>query len=195
MGSFPLGVILSTLLFAVLHVNPLGLFKGGDAAKDALVLVLYQIVTGSVFAALFVLTQNLAVPIIAHALFDFYVFFGTHLTVTTQMEYAREESRMPIAPQSIEAKWRSQRGDKFLLGARESFYLADSNRDGELSREELRIALYSYGIRLSSDESAIVAQAADRDSSGTIDFGEFLEFIGPTGSPGKAIKNSLLGVS
>jgi membrane protease YdiL (CAAX protease family) len=196
LDSLPASIVLSTLLFAVLHINPIALFRGGgEGAKDAAVLVAYQIVTGSVFAALLLLTDNLAVPIIAHALFDCYVFFATHLQVTSQMQYARSEALMPVAPAGVEAKWRQRRGDGFLLVARESFYLADSNRDGVLSRPELRIALYSYGIRLTAEESAAVTRAADRDRSGAIDFGEFLEYVGPSGSPGNAIKNSLLGVN
>lgn len=129
----------------MLHVNPIGLFKGGQAARDAAVLVAHHFVTGSIFATLFLLTNNLAVPIIAHALFDLCVFYGTHLQVTTQMECALNKALMPVAPASLEAKWRGQRGDKFLRGARESSCLADSNRDGVLLREELRIALCSYG--------------------------------------------------
>ena len=194
-SSLAVGFVLSTLLFAALHVNPLSLFKGGEGFKDALVLITYQLVTGSIFAALFVLTNNLAVPIVAHILYDCYVFCAAHLQVTTQMEYARNESLMPVAPSGTEAKWRKKRGEKFLLGARESFYLADANRDGVLSREEVRIALYSYGIRLTADESARVTQAADTDQSGTVSFAEFLEFVGPSGNPAKAIKSSLLGVN
>jgi len=193
--SLPVGIALSTLLFAVLHVNPLGLLKGRQAALDAAVLVAYQLVTGSVFCGLFLLTHNLAVPIISHAIFDGYVFLGTHLVVTTQMEYAQNQALMPVAADRVEAKWRRERGDEFLMECKETFYLADSNRDGVLSRQELRIALYSYGIRLTPDESETVARTADADDSGTIDFPEFLEFVGPTGSAGKAIKSSLLGTT
>jgi len=192
-GSLPTAVALSTLLFAVLHANPLSFFQGRESAQDALVLISYQILTGSVFAALLLLTGNLAVPVISHSLFDFYVFFFTHITVTTQIQYAANEASMPIAPRSIEAKWQAKRGEEFLIGCKETFYLSDTNRDGVLSREELRIALYSYGMRLSKADSAIVASAADTDRSGAIDFGEFLEYVGPSGSPSKAIKGSLLG--
>ena len=143
-GNLPLAVTLSTLIFAVLHVNPLGFFNGKEAAQDAAVLVRYQILTGSIFATLYVFTGNLAVPIVAHALFDFYVFFFTHLNVTTQMEYAANEAAMPVAPRGVEAKWKAERGEQFITGCKETFYLADTNRDGVLSREELRIALYSY---------------------------------------------------
>ena len=62
-SSLPVGFVFSTLLFAALHVNPFSLFKGGKGFKDAVVLIAYQLVTGSIFAALFVLTNNLAVPI------------------------------------------------------------------------------------------------------------------------------------
>mmetsp|Transcript_6077 Transcript_6077/g.11914 ORF Transcript_6077/g.11914 Transcript_6077/m.11914 type:complete len:390 (+) Transcript_6077:86-1255(+) len=196
MESLPVAVALSTVIFAVLHVNPIALFRGGkEGAKDAAVLIVYQLLTGTCFALLYVLTGNLAVSVLTHAFFDFYVFYGTHLIVTTQMDYARDQSLMPVATGSLESKWQKKRGDKFVLGARETFYLADSNRDGELSREELRIALYSYGIKLSEEQSVAVAQAADTDQSGTIDFGEFLDFVGPSGSPAKAIKSSLLGVN
>ena len=85
------------------------------------------------------------------------------------------------------------RDTRFVKQAAETFYLADTNQDGVLSREELRIAVASYGINLSQQQSAAVTAAADTDMSGAIDFGEFLDFVGPTGSPGKAIKNSLLG--
>ena len=50
-SSLPVGFVLSTLLFAALHVNPLSLFKGGEGFKDAVVLIAYQLVTGSIFAA------------------------------------------------------------------------------------------------------------------------------------------------
>ena len=65
---------------------------------------------------------------------------------------------------------------------------------GVVSRKELRIALYSYGVRLSGGESAAVLRAADADESGGVDFSEFLEFVGPSGDAAAAIKRALLGV-
>eukprot|EP00579_Thalassiosira_antarctica_P032576 CAMPEP_0202001630 /NCGR_PEP_ID=MMETSP0905-20130828/7689_1 /ASSEMBLY_ACC=CAM_ASM_000554 /TAXON_ID=420261 /ORGANISM="Thalassiosira antarctica, Strain CCMP982" /LENGTH=397 /DNA_ID=CAMNT_0048558363 /DNA_START=93 /DNA_END=1286 /DNA_ORIENTATION=+ len=196
LAGLPAGAILSTLIFAALHVNPLSLFTGGkEGLADGLVLLVYQLITGSAFCLLYLLSGNLAVPIITHALYDLYTFYNTHLVVTTQMQYANENKLLPVASSSVEDKWRSERGDSFLRDVKEIFLLADSNRDGVLSRQELRIALYSYGIRLSQEQSATVTQAADLDDSGAIDIEEFLEFVGPTGSPGKAIKQSLLGVN
>jgi len=191
--SLVVGAALTTLLFAVLHTNPLSLFKGGDAAKDNAVLLVFQLVTGSIFMTLFLTTHNLAVPIIAHALYDFYTFFNTHLQVTGQMEYAKTESRLPSASFLEETKWKTARGESFIQEARQTFYLMDTNQDGVLSRKELRIALASYGINLSKLESEKVLRVADLDQDGSISFDEFLEFVGPSGSPGKAVKSSLLG--
>lgn len=82
-----------------------------------------------------------------------------------------------------------------MTDAKQSFYLMDTNRDGELSRKELRIALYAYGINLSKVQSERVEEAADINESGLIDFDEYLEFIGPTGSKSKAIRNTLFGAT
>jgi membrane protease YdiL (CAAX protease family) len=192
-GNVLTAAALSTLLFAILHINPISLFKGGEATEDNLVLLAFQLVTGSIFAALFLTTNNLAVPIIAHALYDFYTLFKTHLEITSQMDYAQGQANMPSASLAAESKWQVQRGGQFVQEAREMFYLMDTNQDGVLSRKELRVALFSYGINLSKMDSAMVARVADLDQSGSIDFGEFLEFIGPSGSAGKAVKSALLG--
>jgi len=194
-GDIFVGAFLSTLLFAVLHTNPANFFKRGEAFVDNFVLLNLQIVNGGTFAALYLITGNLAVSIITHALYDFYIFYKTHLVdVAGQMAYAEEQSLMPIcSTKAVENKWIMERGEDWLIELKESFYLADTNRDGGLSRKELRIALYSYGINLSKVESQIVKQVADIDVSGSIDFDEYLEYIGPTGSRSKAIRNTLLG--
>jgi len=217
------GVALSTIIFAALHVNPLGLFKGKEAAIDALVLFGLQLSTGGTFAALYLASGNLAVPIVSHGLYDFYTFYKTHLVVTGQMEYVETNifgtgngdgngdgngvgvgekgvGRAGVdngddgALSQIESKWIDMRGSTFVREARQTFYLMDTNRDGVVSREELRIALYSYGINLSKGESEVILDVADVDGSGGIDFDEFLSFMGPEGSTSKAIKGSLLGV-
>jgi len=209
------GAVLSTILFAVLHVNPSGVIFGGnegrgEAIQDAIVLFFFQLCTGTTFALLFLASGNLAVPILSHALYDLYTFYATHLEVTSQMEYVKKEiqtndisSTLPrsasLAPpsamdRSVEDRWISERGDDFVTGARQTFYLMDTNRDGVLSRRELRIALYSYGIKLTQDQSEALVNEADADGNGSIDFYEFLAFIGPEGSTTKAVKRSLLGV-
>lgn len=194
-GDILVGAFLSTLLFAVLHTNPASLFKRGEAFIDNFVLLNLQIVNGGTFAALYLITGNLAVSIITHALYDFYTFYKTHLVdVAGQMTYAKEQSLMPIcSSKAVENKWIIERGEAWLREAKQSFYLADTNKDGELSRKELRIALYSYGINLSKIQSRKVEETVDVNASGSIDFDEYLEYIGPTGSRYKAVRNTLLG--
>eukprot|EP00536_Pseudo-nitzschia_multiseries_P000022 jgi/Psemu1/177689/e_gw1.2.37.1 len=196
-GDIFMGALLSTLLFAVLHTNPLAFFKGKDAFVDNLALLILQTINGGTFCLLYLVTGNLAVPIVTHALYDLYVFYKTHLVdVAGQMAYAEQETLMPNCSSSkIENKWMRKRGKDWLTDAKQSFYLMDTNRDGELSRKELRIALYAYGINLSKVQSERVEEAADINESGLIDFDEYLEFIGPTGSKSKAIRNTLFGAT
>jgi membrane protease YdiL (CAAX protease family) len=194
-GDILTGAVLSTFLFAFLHTNPGSFLKGGDAARDNAVLLALQLVNGGIFALLYLTTDNLAVPIVAHALYDLYIFYKTHLVdVAGQMEYASRESMMPsFSSPALENKWIQQKGEDFVRGVKETFYLMDTNRDGVLSRKELRVALFSYGINLSMFQSEEVSQAADLDASGGIDLDEFIEFVGPSGSTGKAVRNTLFG--
>mmetsp|Transcript_19249 Transcript_19249/g.29013 ORF Transcript_19249/g.29013 Transcript_19249/m.29013 type:complete len:251 (+) Transcript_19249:494-1246(+) len=189
------GTVLSTTIFAFLHINPLGLLQGvdRDSAVETLVLFVFQLCTGTIFALLYLSTQNLAVPIVAHALYDFFTFYQTHLKVTGQMAYAEKESLLPRGNNAVERKWIEKKGDKYVQDVRQTFYLMDSNRDGVVSREELRVGLFSYGIKLSKIQSEKALLLADVDKSGEIDYTEFLEFV-EGGSPSKAIKRSLLGV-
>ena len=194
-GDVLIGALLSTLLFAALHTNPLSFFKGGEAFIDNFVLFILQIINGGIFAFLYLITGNLAVPIITHALYDLYTFYKTHLIdVAGQMEYAEAETLMPIcSSNAVEKKWITERGEDWLKNAKQSFYLMDTNRDGELSRKELRVALYSYGVNLTKVQSEQVEQVADINESGLIDFDEYLEFVGPAGSRYKAVRNTLFG--
>lgn len=194
-GDILTGAACSTLLFAVLHTNPLGFLKSREAFVDNFTLLILQIVNGSNLCFLYILTGNLAVPIISHALYDLYTFYKTHLIdVAGQMEYAEREALMPVcSSKKIENMWMEKRGEDWLKEARQSFYLMDTDMDGVLSRKELRIELYSYGIYLSKVESEKVERAADTDMSGSIDFDEYLEYIGPTGSRYKAVRYTLLG--
>lgn len=187
------GVALSTLIFAAVHANPTSIFRGKEAIQDNLVLLGFQLVTGGIFASLYVATANLAVPIVAHVLYDFVTFYKTHLAVTGQIQYATNEKLMPSTEFDVETKWKDERGEKFVNDAREVFYLMDTNKDGVVSRKELRVALFEYDINLSKMDSERLTETADLDGSGEIDFGEFLEFIGPQGSTAKAVQYAMVG--
>ncbi|CAB9512749.1 expressed unknown protein [Seminavis robusta] len=194
-GDLLTGALLSTVLFAILHTNPASFVQGDkDAKLDNIVLFGLQLINGSWFAFLYLTTGNLAVSILAHALYDFYTFYKTHMVdVAGQMEYAARESEMPDVSPALQKKWVAERGEDFVTGVQESFYLMDTNRDGVLSRKELRVALFSYGINLSQLQSARVAAQADLDQNGDISMDEYLEFVGPSGSTSKAVRNTLFG--
>ena len=112
--------------------------------------------------------------------------------VAGQVSYAQQQYKLTISP-AVEERWKRERGEDFVKGVKQTFYLMDTNQDGEISRKELRVALYSYGVNLSPEQSVQVAQQADLDQSGAIDLEEFLEFVGPSGSTSKAVRNTLFG--
>jgi hypothetical protein len=129
-GDVLIGALLSTLLFAILHTNPLGLFKGREAFIQNFSLLILQIINGATFAFLFLLTGNLAVPIITHTLYDLYIFYKTHLVdVAGQMEYAEREALMPICSSTgVQKKWVEKYGEDWFKEVKQSFYLMDTNR-------------------------------------------------------------------
>lgn len=190
----PFGVVTSTLLFAVGHLN----FLGGLAnffSRDTLVLFALQLATGGSFALLFILTGDLTTPIVAHFLYDLYTLYETHLVVTDQIEYSRSPLP-PLPQQSLAAmRWRMSNGKEFVDEARRTFLLMDSNRDEQISVAELRAGLFTMQLKLDEGNLKSSFDLADTDESGGIDFDEFLDFVGTSESEAsRAIKGSLLGV-
>lgn len=184
----PFGLLGSTLLFGLGHISPVLSF-------DTLVLFCLQLATGFSFGFLFVLTGNLASPIIAHFLYDLYTLYETHLSVTDQIAYA-ESADMPVG--ASESKWRSLKGDEFVDLARQAYFLTDTNRDGQISPSELRMAFFSMGLKVDEEQTKSAFERADLDGSGEIDFDEYLDFLanseGEATEVAKRIKLSLLGV-
>jgi hypothetical protein len=198
------GAALSTFVFAILHTNPAAFFptnNNTESVIDNLVLLMFQLINGAWFTVLYVASgTNLVIPIVAHTLYDTYTFYKTHMVdVAGQMDYAQQQLRKSsMAGTSrtnspIQQKWIQSKGADFVSQAKEAFYLMDTNRDGVVSVKELKIALYSYGIRLSPAQWKQVKGSADLDGSGDIDCDEFLEFMGPTGSTTQAVRYTLFG--
>ena len=155
-----------------------------------------QVFTGTSFTLLAFATGGLAAPIVAHCLYDWYTFYESHLAVTGQMEYSVEEGGRDDA-------------------LKREFRFIDTNRDGKISPDELRIALFSFGQARCGDlasiastfdfhtgiktDDATAAQtfaAADTDASGDVSFEEFARFVkSGDGDASKAFKRGLLGVA
>ena len=71
----------------------------------------------------------------------------------------------------------------------------DGNRDGLISRKELRIGLYSFGAQLTRGESKELMREIDDDQSGMLDYKEFASAVKERdGAIQRRIKQSLLGV-
>ena len=139
--------------------------------------------------------SQLTTAIVAHFLYDLYTLYATHLVVTDQIAYSRAPLP-PLPQQSLTAmRWRMTRGKAFVDQARRAFLLMDANKDAQISQDELRVGLYSMGLKLDDEGLRSTFSLADTDQSGDIDFDEFLEFVGRAESEAsRAIKNSLLGV-
>jgi len=188
------GAVASTVLFALGHLNPFG-GLGGVLTRDSAVVFGLQLTTGGCFAALYVLTGSLGAAIVAHFLYDLYTLFGTHVAVTEQVAYS-QTALPPLPQQSLAAmKWSMLKGRPFVDEARRAFLLMDTNRDEAISRGELRVGLSTMGLRLDERKLSAAFDDADADGSGTVDFDEFLEYVGEAKSEAsQAIKRSLLGV-
>ena len=170
LGALP-GAGCAILLFALGHINPLAL------GKETLLLFALQVFTGTSFTLLAFATGGLAAPIVAHCLYDWYTFYESHLAVTGQMEYSVEEGGRDDA-------------------LKREFRFIDTNRDGKISPDELRIALFSFGIKTDDATAKATFAAADTDSSGDVSFDEFARFVKTgDGDASKAFKRGLLGVA
>jgi len=170
LGALP-GAGIAILLFALGHINPLAL------GKETLLLFALQVFTGTSFTLLAFATGGLAAPIVAHCLYDWYTFYESHLAVTGQMEYSVEEGGRDDA-------------------LKREFRFIDTNRDGKISPDELRIALFSFGIKTDDATAQATFAAADTDASGDVSFEEFARFVkNGDGDASKAFKRGLLGVA
>uniref|UniRef100_A0A7S0P2U6 EF-hand domain-containing protein n=1 Tax=Calcidiscus leptoporus TaxID=127549 RepID=A0A7S0P2U6_9EUKA len=197
-AGVPFGVAASSVLFSLGHLPFLGLARGEVRAffsADTLVLFALQLATGGSFALTFVFTGSLTAAIVAHFLYDFYTLYATHLAVTDQIAYSKSPLP-PLPQQSLAAmRWRMAKGGRYVDGARRVFLRMDTNRDDAISRGELRQGLAMMGLRLSSKTLEQSFAMADLDTSGDIDFEEFLDFVGSADTEAsRTIKASLLGV-
>jgi len=61
------------------------------------------------------------------------------------------------------------------LELKEAFKKFDTNNDGNLSPEELEVAIDDFGIGLSKLQMKVLIRDLDRDSDGMVDYNEFIE--------------------
>ncbi|MED6106193.1 Calcium-dependent protein kinase 25 [Stylosanthes scabra] len=61
-----------------------------------------------------------------------------------------------------------------ISGLKEIFKMIDTDNSGQITFEELKVGLRTFGANLSESEMYDLMQAADVDKSGTIEYGEFI---------------------
>jgi membrane protease YdiL (CAAX protease family) len=150
-------IALTTAVFAILHLNPRELRPSVPAA----VTLGLQSCAGFWFALLAIgpnasasTTDWLGAAIIAHALYDFSAFYGTHMTVANQYEFAVNAAKRDTETSPALRGWAEARGGKFARDAAYLFHFLDRDFSNSIEVYELRLGLHSYGIDLSRDELA-----------------------------------------
>ena len=174
------------LLFALGHINPLAL------GKETLLLFALQVFTGTSFTLLAFATGGLAAPIVAHCLYDWYTFYESHLAV----KRGKIVAHCLYDWYTFYESSRGRRGRARRCPETRVPLHRHEPRDGKISPDELRIALFSFGIKTDDATAKATFAAADTDSSGDVSFDEFARFVkNGDGDASKAFKRGLVGVA
>ncbi len=72
-----------------------------------------------------------------------------------------------------------QLSEEQIAEFKEAFALFDKDGDGTISNNELRTVLQSLGQEITDEELSAMLREIDHDSSGSIDFPEFLTVMAP----------------
>jgi hypothetical protein len=138
-GGFPfLPLLGQAALFGLGHASP-----GSSLMENGIVMGL-QFINGLWFGSLFLLTGGDLVPcIVAHAVYDFVVFFKTWLDANAQIEYAETKWGEPL-PANIQkqVKQIQSRVDPRVFNLiKRLFYTFDFDKNESLSKSEVRKGL------------------------------------------------------
>lgn len=184
------GLFASSFVFGIGHLNWLTGLEN-LLTREALVVFCLQFTNGLICGSSYMLTGDLAVPIIAHAIYDCFTLYSTHLKVTSQLAYATK----PRAATRSERKMKRRFGTKLVDDAKQTFYLMDSDRNGQVSPRELTKGLNSFGLQLSTAEASLIFRRLDSNGKGVVELEEFMTFVGDqNGRNENARKAYLLGV-
>lgn len=196
-----LAIVVSSLSFGLAH-------WGGDRSIEALFLVLLEASIGSVFALLYIASgYNILVPICAHTIYDFEAIIGPHFRATERIQYASKGAWDNVFMNTIvesdddgdsidvtKARARELGFGPFAVSSlRAAFLLIDRNRNGRVDIPELRIALYSLGVRMPERQVMELARECGADSKGTLDFPQFMTLASQCGARPDSLLNGILG--
>jgi hypothetical protein len=145
-GSAAVALFGQAFLFGLGHASP-----RSDLTENGIVMSL-QAVNGLCFGLLYVLTGGDIVPcMIAHAIYDFQVFFFTWLSTNEQIEYADRMCLEPL-PQDVERKVSQLRTADVntFRTCKRLFYTFDFDKNKTLSLSEVRKGISYLWLQLGS---------------------------------------------
>jgi len=145
-----LALFLQALLFGLGHASP-----RSNLTENGIVMSL-QAVNGFCFGLLYILSGGDIVPcMIAHAIYDFQVFFLTWVSSNDQIEYADRMYLEPF-PQDVQKEVSKLRvtDDKLFRTCKRLFYTFDYDKNKTLSLSEVRRGISYLWLELGRSSEA-----------------------------------------
>lgn len=181
LGGFPvLPLVGQAFLFALGHSQP-----GTSISENGIVIGL-QLINGSWFGLVYLLTGgDLIVCMVAHAVYDFVVFFNTWLDSNGQIEYAEKMWSSPLPP-DIQSdvdnilRTNAKVDPKIFNMIKRLFYIFDFDKNKALSKSEVRkgfsyLALERAGSPPPQDQvDALFDKYTSVDDKSRLTFADFL---------------------
>lgn len=180
-GGFPiLPLVGQAVLFALGHSQP-----RTSIGENGIVIGL-QLINGSWFGLVYLLTGgDLIVCMVAHAVYDFVVFFNTWLDSNGQIEYAEKMWSAPLPPdvqRDVDNILRTniKIDPKVFNLIKRLFYLFDFDKNKALSKSEVRkgfsyLALERAGLPPPQDQvDALFDKYTSVDDKSRLTFADFL---------------------
>lgn len=147
-NNFLYPLVGQALLFGLGHVQP-----GKTGLEENAIVFSVQVLNGLVHGALFVATGGNIIPcIVAHALYDFVVFFKTWMDANDQIEYAEKMYEQPFPPdiqrqiRQVLASGGANPTPEQLKAVKRTFYIFDGDKNKTLSLSEVRRGLSYLAI-------------------------------------------------
>jgi hypothetical protein len=125
--------------------------------------------------------DHLGVAIIAHALYDWNTVYSTHLAVTDRYAFAAEAVARDAKSSAAFARWSRERSPEWAQDVAYCFHYLDLDRSDSIDLDEVRVALRTFGLRLSREDIAewwaSATGSADPDSAAALCFDDFARVV------------------
>jgi hypothetical protein len=175
------------LLFGLGHVQP-----GKTGAMENAIVFSVQTLNGLVHGALFVASGGNIIPcIVAHAVYDFVVFFKTWMDANGQIEYAETMYDTPFPPdvqrqvKKVLAAGGANPTPEQLKAVKRTFYIFDLDKNKTLDLSEVRKGLSYLAIEKAAvpppqklvDELFKKIASSKPENRNRLDYPDFLRLI------------------